>query len=83
MPSQTIESALEVCIERHLTGGTTVDTPGGYLAAGSEEYQTSKGAGLYEKASLTAAKRSGVCDVVCMSAPNSKNCGNQALIHRR
>ena len=49
MPSQTNESALAAWIERHLTGGTTVDTPGGYLAAGSEDYQTIKGAGYTKK----------------------------------
>ena len=45
MVTNTKESALEACIERHLTGGTTENVPSGYLAAGSEVYQTSKGAG--------------------------------------
>jgi hypothetical protein len=45
VPSQTTEA----CIERHLTGGTSVDARGGYLAAGSEAYQSSKGAGFTKK----------------------------------
>jgi hypothetical protein len=46
MPSQTNESALEACIERHLTGGTSGATSdNGKLQEDPPAYQTSKGAG--------------------------------------
>ena len=46
MPSQTNESALEACIERHLSGGvSTMPVPGAGLGDDEAPYQTSKGAG--------------------------------------
>lgn len=46
MPSQTNESALEACIERHLTGGVSaMPTPGAALGDDEAPYQTNRGAG--------------------------------------
>ncbi|MDP3851101.1 MAG: type I restriction endonuclease [Luteolibacter sp.] len=46
MPSQTNESALEACIERHLTGGVSaMPWPGVPFGDDVTPYQTSKGAG--------------------------------------
>jgi type I restriction enzyme, R subunit len=47
MPSQTNESALEACIERHLTGGVSVmSSPGDPISDDDGLYQTSKGVGF-------------------------------------
>ncbi|MEY4244135.1 MAG: hypothetical protein RLZZ245_1720 [Verrucomicrobiota bacterium] len=53
MSTNTKESALEACIERHLTGGVSVmPSPGGPMSDDVGVYQTSKGAG-YQRGKST------------------------------